>query len=82
MTLLAHLSRSAHLDSQGSREPALSAHALLFSSMLALAAGVLRYRTVRVLRPPRKRLRSLLEAAEREVTFASQIQTRAGFAHC
>ncbi len=48
------LARPSHLLSQ----------ALLFAGMLALAAGVLRYRTVRVLRPRRERLRSLLEAVE------------------
>ena len=42
----------------------LLTQALLFGGMLALAAGVLRYRTVRVLRPRRERLRSLLEAVE------------------
>jgi hypothetical protein len=42
----------------------LLTQALLFAGMLALAAGVLRYRTVRVLRPRRERLRSLLEAVE------------------
>ncbi len=48
------LVRPAHLVTQ----------ALLFSGMLALAAGVLRYRTVRVLRPRRERLRALLEAVD------------------
>ncbi len=42
----------------------LLTQALLFGGMLALAAGVLRYRTVRVLRPRRERLRLLLEAVE------------------
>ncbi|WP_224368822.1 hypothetical protein [Hyalangium versicolor] len=46
------LASSSHLLSQ----------ALLFGVMLALAAGVLRYRAVRILQPRRERLRSLLEA--------------------
>ncbi|WP_224250081.1 hypothetical protein [Hyalangium gracile] len=42
----------------------LLSQALLFGVMLALAAGVLHYRAVRILQPRRERLHSLLESLE------------------
>jgi hypothetical protein len=70
--LLAQLFTAAALPLALWREHALGlvspspllAQALLFAGMLALAAGVLRYRTLRVLRPRRERLRSLLAEME------------------